>query len=188
VPEEDAEWFEPQFPLPAQGPKSHCGGGGEGQEGNWEGQSLNKIILSDMLYITKWYSAQPLWLNKKSHTEGPGPCPPPGWSPGRLPTPPRAGQGSRVGREWCLGWNCIVRWGGWAWQGSPMGRMSQLDPTSCWPSLAGPGRQLDPVGLQGSSLPPATHFVEGRTPPDAAGPVGSKAGKGCGEVTGMGGG
>lgn len=67
--------------------------------------------------------------------------------------------------------------------------MPHLDPTSCWPSLAGPGSQLDPVGLQGSSLPPATHFVKGHTPrpppaPDAAGPLGSKAGKGCGEVTG----
>lgn len=42
--------------------------------------------------------------------------------------------------------------------------MPHLDPTSCWPSLAGPGSQLDPVGLQGSSLPPATHFVKGHTP------------------------
>lgn len=80
------------FPLRALN-HTGGGGGGEGQEENWEGQSLNKIILSDMLYITKWHSAQPLWLNRKSHTEGPGPCPPPGWSPGRLPTPRGLGRG-----------------------------------------------------------------------------------------------
>lgn len=31
--EEDPEWFGPQFPLPAQGPKSHCGGEGRGPGG-----------------------------------------------------------------------------------------------------------------------------------------------------------
>lgn len=101
---------------------------------------------------------------------------------GGYPPPTGLGRGPGYRGKWCLGWNCIVRWGGWM-----LAQMSRLAPAYL-PSLSGPGSQLDPLRLQGpwwSSLPPATHFVKGR-PPDA-GPAGSEAGEGCGQVTGMGG-
>lgn len=73
-----------------------------------------------------------------------------------------------------------------------MGQMSQLDPASSWPRLSAPGASWTLWGFKAPGAPPShlppTLLRAAPLPPDAAGPVGSKAGKGCGEVTGMGGG
>lgn len=69
----------------------------QGPGGDWEGQSLNKIILNDRLYITKWHSTQPSRFNKTS-------LPAPQLLPREATHPSMAGRGSRGRREWYVGW------------------------------------------------------------------------------------
>lgn len=145
-------------PFPLRALNHTVGVGCKGPEGNWEGQSLNKIISSGMLCIRKWYSAQPFRSKKPQRCR---PLqPPPNWSPGRLPAglPQGAGQGSGLGREWCLGWDCIVRWGGWTRQGScgpdvPVGPCRFAQPVGAW-EPTGPCGASRPRGAPPSHLPP----------------------------------
>lgn len=157
-------------PFPLRALNHTVGVGCKGQEGTWEGQSLNKILSSGMLCVRKWYSAQP--FRSKSPREGTGPFnrPPTGAQGGYL-LASHGGQGGWAGvraRERMvlgLGLHSEMGWADTA--EGPVGQTSQLDPASL-PSLWGCGSQLDPVGLQdpgGASLPPSTHFVKPPTPP-----------------------
>lgn len=135
----------------------HTGGWGGTRPGGEQGGLESERNYTD-IYIyktnTKSYSTESLWLNEKSPTKDPGPHPSPSWDLGCHPLFSRLA--GVLGREGCWGWNCIVRWGGWAWQGSPRVDTCTGSPSASlplWtPPPAGPAYQrprswLDPVGL-----------------------------------------
>lgn len=106
-----------------------------------------------MLYVTKWYSTQPLWLNRRPWPLGRG--------PGRLPTSHRAGQGSRVPREMVLGLELHSEMG-WVDAGPdvPAGPCLLAQPVRAW-EPAGPSEAPRPLVV----LPPTCHPLCQGPPP-----------------------
>lgn len=144
-------------PFPLRALNHTVGVGCKGQEGTWEGQSLNKILSSGMLCVRKWYSAQP--FRSKSPREGTGPFnrPPTGAQGGYL-LASHGGQGGWAGvraRErmvFGLGLHSEMGWADTA--EGPVGQTSQLDPASL-PSCGGVGANWTLWGFKTPGAPPS---------------------------------